>query len=440
MIAMLLRAGKVNKLAVASAMIGVIAICDWYAGNRFSLGLLYMLPMMLAATALVPWQTAGLAVICSLLRLWFDLPSPPIEVVLRFIFACLAYTGAAMFVTALIRNRELEEQLRTLVESSPAAIITTDISGTVLAANHAANALFLLPPGQTLKGRNMRDHVPLLCDALTLASRPERFRTAAQCQGRRDNGEIFLAHVWFSSYFTPQGPRLAAIIVDSSEEMRDREEVSLRQLIRTNRIAAAGLCHEVRNLCSAISMRCAGMRAKNGIGQDDDFQGLSTLVAGLERLASWELQNRVQDSLEEVALQEVLDDLRIVVEPDWHEIDGRILWTVPPQIPLVLAERQGLFQAFLNLSKNSVRAVQDCAERELRITVTINDRAAKIRFQDTGRGVSDPELLFSPFQPGADGSGLGLYLSRAVVRNYGGELRYERSSHGACFSVEIPLA
>ncbi len=440
MIAMFLRAGKVRTLAVVAAMIGLIAICDWHAGNKFSLGLLYMLPMMLAATALAPWQTAGLAVICSLLRLWFDLPSPQIEVVLRFIFACLAYTGAGMFVAALIRNRELEEQLRTLVDSSPAAIITADSAGIVLAANYAADALFLIPAGQTLKGRNMKDHVPLLYDALALASRPERFRTAAQCQGRRDNGEIFLAHVWFSSYLTPQGPRLAAIIVDSSEEMRDREEVSLKQLITNNRIAAAGLCHEVRNLCSAISMRCAGIRAKSGFSLDEDVQGLSTLVAGLEHLAAWELQNRVQNAVEEVMLQEVLDDLRIVIEPEWHDIDGKIVWAVPQQIPVVLAERHGLFQAFLNLSKNSHRAVYDCAERELWITVTVEDKAARVFFQDTGPGIPDPDRLFAPFQPGADGSGLGLYLSRAMVRSYGGELRYERSSHGACFSIEIPLA
>jgi PAS domain S-box-containing protein len=440
MIAMFLRVGKVKTLAAVCAMVGMIAVSDWYAGNRFSLGLLYMLPMMLAATMLAPWQTAGLAVVCSILRLWFDLPSPPIEVVLRFIFAGLAYTGAGMFVMALIRNRELEEQLRTLVDSSPAAIITTDDSGNVLAANRAANTLFLVPQSETLKGRNMRDHVPLLCNALALASRPEHFRTAAQCQGRRESGEIFLAHVWFSSYLTPQGARLAAIIVDSSEEMRDREEVSLNQLITSNRIAAAAVCHEVRNLCSAVSMRCAAIRAKHGIGEDDDFQGLSTLVAALERLASWELQNRVQDSVEDVALQEVLDDLRIVIEPDWFEIDGSVIWALPPQMPVVLVERHGLFQAFLNLAKNSHRAVQDCAARELRISVTTIDRTARICFHDTGHGIADSERLFAPFQPGADGSGLGLYLSRAILRSYGGELRYQWTSHGACFSVEIPIA
>jgi two-component system, LuxR family, sensor kinase FixL len=441
-IGIFLRWGRTRVLVVVGALIACIAVSDWAAGTRFSLGLLYMLPMMLAAIVLARWQTVILALACALLRLLFDLPSPPpVELVLRFIFAALAYTGAGMFVTALIRNRELEEQLKTLVESSPAAILTADVYGCVLAANRSADALFLIPTGESLKGRNVKEYVPLLADALKLAHRPERFRTAAQCQGRKENGAIFLAHVWFSSYFTPEGPRLAAIVVDSSEEMRDREEHGLRQLLVGNRIATAAVSHEVRNLCSAISLLCSNIRAKHGIGQDDDLQGLSTLAGGLERIASWELQSsKSQETLEEIPLQEIMDDLRIVIEPDWHEIGGKVSWEFARPMPVVLAERHGLFQAFLNLSKNSHRAVQDSAERELRISVKLEGHQAAILFQDSGPGVSDPERLFAPFQPGADGSGLGLYVSRAVVRSYGGELRFEKTSHGACFSIEIPIA
>jgi signal transduction histidine kinase len=421
-------------------MVVAIAVADWIAGTRFSLGPLYMLPMVLAATVLAPWQTPILALLCALLRLFFDLPKPPpVELTLRFVFAFLAYTGASLFVAALIRNRELEEQLKNLVESSPAAVLTTDDSGVVLAANRAANALFLVPQKQTFAGKNIRDYVPLLCDALTLAGRPEGFRTEAQCQGRRENGDIFQAHVWFSSYLTVQGARLAAIIVDSSEEMRDREEQGLRQLMVGNRIAAAALSHEVRNFCSAISLLCGTVRARQGLARDEDLQRLATLAEGLEQIASWDLQSKVQDSLEQVLLQEVLDDLRIVIEPEWQEIGGGIRWNFPPQLPIVLAERHGLLQAFLNLAKNSHRAVQNSEIRQLVIAVSAQGRKAIISFEDTGPGIPDPDRLFTPFQPGANGAGLGLYVSRALVRSYGGDLRFERTTNGARFRIELPI-
>src|SRR5205823_5968631 len=203
-----------------------------------------------------------------------------------------------------------------------------------------------------------------------------------------------------------EGIRLAAIVVDSSEEMRDREEQGLRQLMRGNRIAAAAVSHEVRNLCSAISLMCSGLNEKHGISQDENFKGLTTLVKGLERIASVELQSRVHEALEKVGLQQVLNDLRIVIEADWREIDGIVNWHLPPLVPTVLAERHGLLQAFLNLAQNSLRAVQGCTVRELSITVSVEQQRVAVRFQDTGPGIATPERLFEPFQPGADGAGL----------------------------------
>jgi len=79
-------------------------------------------------------------------------------------------------------------------------------------------------------------------------------------------------------------------------------------------------------------------------------------------------------------------------------------------MPVVLAERHGLLQTFLNLSKNSHRAVEDRPVRELAIAVSTSGNMACIRFQDTGTGVADPNRLFKPFQPGADGAGLGLFV------------------------------
>ena len=115
--------------------------------------MLYILPMMLGAVMLGPFEIAGLALVCASLRGRFDVPSSQAEAMLRFAFASLAYFASGLFVTALVRNRELvvehlakiqreqelrreaEQQLSVLVESSPAAILTLDQNGVILAAN-----------------------------------------------------------------------------------------------------------------------------------------------------------------------------------------------------------------------------------------------------------------------------------------------------------------
>jgi two-component system sensor kinase FixL len=456
-IASFLRAGKGKVWATVAATIMPIVLADWAIGARASLAAFYMLPMMVVATVAEPVEILALAILCSFLRSLFDLPSPPLEVVFRFIFAVLAYAGAGLFVSALIRNRKLAEQLRVLVESSPAAILTTDGAGRVLACNQAANLLFLLGGKESLTGRPIGSYIPLLADALKLDRQPDRqsdhqsdeLRTAAQCQGRRENGEVFLAHTWFSSYVAPEGRRLAAIVVDSSEEMRDREEEGLRQLMRGNRIAAAAVSHEVRNLCGAIALVCSNLQKRHRTIPDEDYRdedyhdedlkGMATLVAGLEKIASAELHGQVHDELEKVALHEVLADLRIVIEPDWREIGGQVIWSLPAELSPVLGERTGLLQAFLNLAQNSHRAVQNCPVHELRISVSVEEQLAKVRFRDTGPGIAEPGRLFEPFQSGADGSGLGLYVSRAVVRSYGGDLVYEPQAAGAGFRVDLAL-
>ena len=198
-----------------------------------------------------------------------------------------------------------------------------------MAANDAANRLFAIPAEETLIGRAIADYLPVLSDALQLENVPDGFRTAAQCQGRRADGNIFLAHTWFSSYLGPEGVRLAAIVVDSSEEMRDREEQNLRLLHHSNRITAAAVSHELRTLCGAIALVSAHLSGKRmedsrALGDDEDFQALANLVEGLKKLASLELRARAGEAgdLQELPLKRALDELRIVIESDWQGIDG----------------------------------------------------------------------------------------------------------------------
>jgi two-component system, LuxR family, sensor kinase FixL len=96
-----------------------------------------------------------------------------------------------------------------------------------------------------------------------------------------------------------------------------------------------------------------------------------------------------------------------------------------------------LFQVFLNLCRNSFEAMKHSNPRVLTISSDFDERSVRIRFHDSGVGVSDPERLFKLFQSGTNSSGIGLSISRAILRSYGGDLRYEPTSKGACFAIEL---
>jgi signal transduction histidine kinase len=94
-------------------------------------------------------------------------------------------------------------------------------------------------------------------------------------------------------------------------------------------------------------------------------------------------------------------------------------------------------QVFLNLTKNSERALLNEKHRELRVVARQEKRRVTVRFSDTGGGVANPARLFRPFQQGAQATGLGLYLSREFMRSFRGDLRYEPEPHGSSFIVEL---
>ena len=129
---------------------------------------------------------------------------------------------------------------------------------------------------------------------------------------------------------SPEGPRLAAIAVDSSEEMRDREEQGLQQLMRGNRIAAAAVAHEVRNFCGAISFALRDparpLRPRRGPriskASEPGRRTRSDRVPG----AAVQLPGENSSTCN---LRDVLNDLRILIEPDWHEIEGTVRWHHP---------------------------------------------------------------------------------------------------------------
>jgi len=129
--------------------------------------------------------------------------------------------------------------------------------------------------------------------------------------------------------------------------------------------------------------------------------------------------------------------LRVVIGPSFNESGVEILWNVQEHLPLATADRYGLLQVFLNLARNSQRAMETADRKQLTISSTVEPSSVVIRFEDTGPGILDASGLFQPFQQRATSAGLGLYVSRAIVRSFRGDLQHEVGREGCCFAVSL---
>ena len=445
-------ANRTKLLVIAGLLVTAIAVVDWLTKPYISLGFLYLFPIMIVGGYLSRKQIVCIALVCAYLQEAFsDLPGN--EALVRLVFSSAGFIGTGLFISELLRNRRMvlkhieelkdqvqlrqdaEEQLGMLVESSPAAIITIDSNGIILLANEAAQRL-LAPGTQSLPGQTIGSYLPSLQTAVQ--THPSRvFRTTLQCRGQRSDGEAFLAGIWFSTYTSIAGPRLAAIVVDLSEDLRSREDLSLDHLLKNSRILMSAVAHEVRNLCSAVLVVQKNLSRLSELQHNEDFRALSMLIQSLEKISAMELQVSPTQNAGVVELTSVLDELRVLIESAYHESEMQIDWQIQDFLPRVWADRYGLVQVFLNLARNSQRAMK-CSETK-RLCVSASDEGSTvvIRFADTGVGISSPENLFRPFQRGADSSGLGLYVSRAIIHSFGGELLYERRSRGCCFAVVL---
>jgi signal transduction histidine kinase len=123
---------------------------------------------------------------------------------------------------------------------------------------------------------------------------------------------------------------------------------------------------------------------------------------------------------------------------------------LPSQVPTVLADRDRLTQVLLNLLTN---AVKFCAPGTglVHLELLVTDRGTvRVQVRDNGVGIAPEQqaTIFEKFrQAGSQaadqprGFGLGLPISRLIVRQFGGDLWVDSEpGRGASFSFTLPIA
>lgn len=114
------------------------------------------------------------------------------------------------------------------------------------------------------------------------------------------------------------------------------------------------------------------------------------------------------------------------------------------RIPLMMIDAARLKQVLINLIMNAVQAMEEGGVLTLR-TVSVDDRVCEIIVSDTGHGISGDNLekVFEPFfttKRSGEGTGLGLYVTREIVKSLGGSISVDSTpGHGTRFVLSFPL-
>jgi two-component system sensor kinase FixL len=110
---------------------------------------------------------------------------------------------------------------------------------------------------------------------------------------------------------------------------------------------------------------------------------------------------------------------------------------------MVLVDRVQIQQVLTNLMRNAIEAMRDSPKKELIVrTSGVDAEHLAVDVSDTGPGISDDiaAQLFQPFVTSKpSGMGIGLSISRRIVRSHGGDLTYNKNAAGgATFTFTLP--
>ncbi len=221
---------------------------------------------------------------------------------------------------------------------------------------------------------------------------------------------------------------------------------------------AAAVAHEINQPLTAIAAHAETARLlyeRDG-GKPEALGGVLGRIRD-EAVRAGEVIRRIRQLAGRGGGERHSEDLNVVVrEAAAPALVGARDLGIEPEVRLahepvrVVCDRIQIQQVVINLIRNAIDALTDCAPpeplRPKRIEVEVRTRGADavVIVRDTGPGVPEPvrTRLFEAFTTTKhNGMGIGLSISRTIAEAHGGELTLEpASAEGAAFRLRLPVA
>ena len=245
-----------------------------------------------------------------------------------------------------------------------------------------------------------------------------------------------------------QGARMGTLVtlrdVGSIERIGSQLQLSERMAVLGRQ--TAGVAHEVKNPLNSMRLWLEVLKANMPVDPEPQ-QAVKMLDSEIDRLdravkTFLSFTRPVELKLEETDLGGLLEEVMNAARPTVTKAGLMLHADIPSESFPVLADRQLIHQAVLNLVLNAC----DFTDPGGAITVSLKraGESAVIAVRDTGRGIApeDQKKIFQLFfttRPG--GTGIGLANTFRFVQLHNGRIEFEsQPGKGTTFRIELPLA
>ncbi len=271
-----------------------------------------------------------------------------------------------------------------------------------------------------------------------------------QLQNRRKNGELFHTELVISPIISDDKKVVGFLGAhrDITEQKILERQVVRSQKMETFGTLAAGIAHEVGNPLTSISSLVQVVQRQS----NDDFvqEKLELVKNQINRIAKIirELVDFSRPStheVKEVSVNLVLREAINIVQYGKKARSIKLNVALEENLPFVNAVHDQVLQVFLNILMNAVDAIVGKTESSISIMTKQSDEKVEISITDNGTGIAEKNIgkIFDPFfttKEVGKGTGLGLWVSLGIIRNFGGDIHVE-SEEGkhTTFVVRLPI-
>lgn len=348
------------------------------------------------------------------------------------------------------------ENESTLIGALATSVLVVNPGLNIIQVNSAAESL-LEQSATKLVGRQLHEVIAGGCEFIQIIVR-------AFAEGRRSfterdmaltplNMHPIVVDFTVSPWVTSSDGDAKAVIEIANVERHQRIQLE-ENMVRQNHVTSAlmrGLAHEVKNPLGGI--RGAAQLLEREFEDQRRAEYTQIIIGEVDRLRTLVdkmLGPRERSEVDWVNIHEVLEQVSQLVEAE-HTGAIKIVRDYDPSLPEIKGDCDRLIQAFLNLVRNAVRAVDGIdatitvrsrADRNFTIGDKVHALVMRIDIIDTGGGVA-PEIfesIFSPMVSGhADGSGLGLPLAQSMINGHGGLIGFKSEPGHTEFTVWLPI-
>ncbi len=366
---------------------------------------------------------------------------------LRLLYTMANYSAVAIHNSLLYREVNYQRDYhQRIMESIPSGFLAIDTAGKIISINK--RGMEILGIEEEVVGEDIQKAGSIIADIMlrTIQERKAVDRQEIRIPGRnlivgtttaliKNEKEEIIGAVMFFRDITE--------VKEMEEKLKQMEEESLWKKI------AEGVAHGVRN--PLVTIRTFAQLLPERY-EDKEFrkefcnmvsQEVERLDEVIENLEKFSESISLQLSSENIhtLLEEVLMEYKEIMQRQGIKVEKEFY----PDIPLLRLDRNQLLEAFSQIVKNAIQAMEGGGRLKIITNFQREKRGGmlEIEFKDTGEGISVENLpkVFSPlFTTKFKGLGLGLPIARKIIEAHRGMINIQsRPRRGTSVKVMLPV-